>query len=388
MDGTVLIASGSGNVPAEIYQPSAATFVKTGTPVTARVTGSTATLLQNGKVLIVGGSTYTACVFNPNAVSSADITANAEIFDPRTGRFTAVGNLNVPRMLHTATLLSSGKVLIVGGTSDYQNGLASAELFDPTTNTFSYSQSSLSSARGGHTADPLPNGLVLFAGGANPIAYLGGTPTVLASSEIYNPATDSFSVGINMNVGRTLAVSASLPATGGIFISGGRNGQSSNPVLSSLEEYDAPTVKGWVNPKYVIVGVSYAPPGSQSSVSYTNSITQGNTTTISDSASSGSSLAVSLTNTISGQFVIAGGKTSYTASSTSTYNQGSMGSNSVTLTKSSAFSESPQAVQDSNNPVNHNYDVIYLWLNPLLNFTVDPSHPAQVVWNGYGYDPK
>ncbi|MDF1664252.1 MAG: kelch repeat-containing protein, partial [Planctomycetota bacterium] len=79
----------------------------------------TATLLNDGRVLVVGGKTQN------------DVTPSAEIFDPSTGDWTAVGSLSTPRMNHAATLLPSGDVLIIGGQSDQnsQNALSSTEVF-------------------------------------------------------------------------------------------------------------------------------------------------------------------------------------------------------------------------------------------------------------------
>ena len=67
--------------------------------------GQTATLLQNGQVLIAGGE-----------------TASAELFNPSTGAFTATGSMTVSRSGHTATLLPDGRVLIAGGVQDFGRG--------------------------------------------------------------------------------------------------------------------------------------------------------------------------------------------------------------------------------------------------------------------------
>jgi hypothetical protein len=82
--------------------------------------GHTATLLQDGRVLIAGGEVPTE--------AGPRVSRTAELYDPASGTFVAAGNMTVARIYHTATL-SSGKVLIAG----WQG---SAELFDPTTNSF------------------------------------------------------------------------------------------------------------------------------------------------------------------------------------------------------------------------------------------------------------
>jgi len=80
----------------------------------------TATLLLNGKVLVAGGIDM-----------GLNALASAELYDPATGTWSATGSLKTPREFDTATLLPSGKVLIVGGTDSKGNPLASAELLTP-----------------------------------------------------------------------------------------------------------------------------------------------------------------------------------------------------------------------------------------------------------------
>src|SRR5262249_18351181 len=115
----------------------------------------TATLLPNGKVLVAGGQGI-----------SGNNLASAELFDPAdvTGSWAATGSLNKGRFFHTATLLQNGKVLVAGGRDNTGANLASAELFDPAGNGGAGSWTatgSLNSAREFHTATLLPNGKVL-----------------------------------------------------------------------------------------------------------------------------------------------------------------------------------------------------------------------------------
>lgn len=112
-DGTVLIAGGfgfDGNslVSTELYNAATEVFTPTGNLNTARAWAS-ATLLNNGMVLIAGG-----CVGCPPGYDGASL-ADAELYNPATGTFSRTGSLNAAREYFTATLLNDGKVLIVGG---------------------------------------------------------------------------------------------------------------------------------------------------------------------------------------------------------------------------------------------------------------------------------
>lgn len=183
--GKVLVAGGNKDIysdnplaSAELYDPVTGNWSTTGSLTKAR-SSHTATLLSTGKVLVVGGFAG----FN-------DYLASAELYDPLTGSWSTTGSLAVGRGFHTATLLASDKVLVVGGYAGFNNYLASAEIYDPVTGTWS-SSGNLTEARDSHTATLLRSGKVLVAGGYGPTGAIGNLS--LASAELYDPATDTWS---------------------------------------------------------------------------------------------------------------------------------------------------------------------------------------------------
>ena len=173
--------------------------------------GHTATLLSDGRVLIVGGE------------NSSGVLNQAEIYDPASASFSAAGNLNTARVDHSATLLSDGRVLVAGG-RDSAGAVNTTEIFDPSTGTFT-SGSNLSVARAGHSATLFADGRILIAGGDGS-----------GSAEILNlSAGSSATVGANMNDARS-GHSAALLQDGRVLIVGGRDAGGNE--LSSGEIFD------------------------------------------------------------------------------------------------------------------------------------------------------
>ena len=180
----------------------------------------TATLLASGTVLVAGG------------VDQATTLAWAELYSPATNTWTTTAKMNDRRTHHTATLLPSGKVLVVGGQYDVNpasHDLASAEIYEPATNTWSRTPD-LAAAHVYHTATLLKSGQVLVAGG-----YPGG-----ASVELYDPAGDAWSSLPDMNTDR-YSHTATLLAAGKVLVAGG---WGSGGAGTTAEVYD-PGVKTW-----------------------------------------------------------------------------------------------------------------------------------------------
>lgn len=188
----------------------------------------TATLLDNGKVLVVGG--YTGSV----ALNTADL------YDPVSGTWTAAHEMATGRYAHTATKLSTGKVLVLGG-NDGTNPFTSAELYDPSVDSWSsVAVPPMPTARSFHTATRLNNGLILVVGGA----IAGGQVT--GNTELYDPINNSWTaLGAipALPTGRYLHTATLLPSNGKVLIAGGYDGF--NPL--NLPKLFDPTTNSWSN---------------------------------------------------------------------------------------------------------------------------------------------
>lgn len=202
-DGRVLIAGGQTvsesriltSATAELYDPISGTFSPAGNMTVGR-RSDTAIPLLNGRVLIMG-------------------SGSAEVYDPATNSFTATDNVPSSRFDFAATLLADGMVLVTGGETYYDIPyLGPSELYDPATGRFT-STGKLTIARWSHTATLLPDGTVLVAGG---LLDADDVPTDI--TEIYSPATGSFSLGQKLMRARALH-SATLLSDGSVLFAGG-----------------------------------------------------------------------------------------------------------------------------------------------------------------------
>lgn len=209
-------------------QSKLGTFSKTGS-LSASRTQHTATLLLNGKVLIAGGWGTDECDSNRKYGCMSSRTT-AELYDPRTGRFIRTGRLISDRTDHTATMLPSGKVLVVGGRKSYSEAISSAELYDPVTGKFK-ATGSLITARSSHTATLLPNGKVLIAGGTG-----SKENDALASAELYDSASGKFGKAGSLTTARFVHTATLLP-NGKVLLAGGA-GKVTNSIIASTELYD------------------------------------------------------------------------------------------------------------------------------------------------------
>lgn len=159
------------------------------------------------------------------------------------------------------------------------------------------------------------------------------------------------------------------------------------PTLTGGTDAPAP-IPGFINPKYIIVGVTYAPPGNQSTVTYLNSKLVGNTTSIAKTFTNTTTLSVSVTGGIKAWSAGIDGAGHVGATETTVFSQGTSDSSTVTISKTTAQSETTRGPADSFVGIDHDYDIIWLWLNPLLTMNYDPNRPNVITWTGYGFDPN
>ena len=249
--GKVLVAGGfdlDTVKSAELYDPATGMWSPTGSLNVARY-GHSATLLQDGRVLVAGGS---------DDGDLASTLSDAELYDPVAGTWSATANLNTSVILHTATLLPSGKVLIAGGYDAFIS-LDKGQLYDPATGTWSYT-SNLNTARDSHTATLLPNGRVLIAGGEawHFVRYPNLQVETLGGAELYDPNIGVWTITSSLNTARGEHTTTLLP-DGRVLVAGGNVvwPTFTSTALDSAELYgdvappgtiDATFTGGWYDP--------------------------------------------------------------------------------------------------------------------------------------------
>ena len=202
---------------AEVFDPVAGTWSPTAAPNSSRGWGHLATLLADGRVLVTGGGV------------NSGLPASSEIYDPGTGLWTTVAPPHADHSDGAATLLADGRVLVVGGFSN-----KTAEVYDPAANTWTALPTPVSSvfSLSGPSLTRLNNGQVLLAGGC-----CGSGSIATASAELFNPSTDTWSSTGSMNVSHFAAASTLLP-DGRVLVAGGMQSSGDVPPVAAEEIYD------------------------------------------------------------------------------------------------------------------------------------------------------
>ena len=238
-DGRVLIAGGnqgSASLQTTLFFDPQTNGFSSGPMLTVPRANAAAALLGDGRVLVAGGN------------NAGGFLNSAEVYNPQTNSFSPVGTMGSVRTGAVAAPLPGGRALVAGGRDDDPIH-SSAEIFDPGTNTFSSAGiGSMGTERVGAVAAPLPDGRVLVAGGSN------ATSPALASAEVFDPKTNSFSsAGIGaMGTTRSGAFAAPL-SDGRVLVAGGQDGTS---YLQSAEIYAATNTFGFrVKGRKLIVSV-------------------------------------------------------------------------------------------------------------------------------------
>ncbi len=221
-NGQVLVAGGccdplGGSLAsAELYNPTTGAWIVTGSLNTSRY-GAGAALLQNGQVLVAGGIWY-------DDFGDGFTLTSAELYNPATGTWTTISPTHVARDTRVAALLSTGQVLVAGGSDDLGHAITSAELYNPSTNAWSFTGSMPVDLN--ETVTVLQSGKVLVTGVDSS-----------HSAELYNPTTGTWSLTGSLNTLRGFAQTVLLPNGKGLIAGGER----SSTATASAELYTPAT---------------------------------------------------------------------------------------------------------------------------------------------------
>ncbi len=254
-DGRVLVVGGLDSVDeqtqqslasAELYDPSTGMWNSTGSMTTPRAR-HTATLLPDGQVLVVGGYcpglTTKGCpvLGDPDhAIDPDGAISLAELYDPKTGTWTTTGNMTTTRFGHTATLLTDGRILVAGAEHGMPDAiLASTELYDPSTGRWT-ATSDMTTARTQQFAVMLGDGKVLVGGGIGPISSTAHD--YLVSAELYDPISGIWTATGNLLTPRAQGGTIALLTDGKVLVAGGDG--PGDAMLASAELYD-PGSRSW-----------------------------------------------------------------------------------------------------------------------------------------------
>jgi len=210
--------------------------------------------------------------------------------------------------------------------------------------------------------------------------YLTGTTTTDSTgspSTVFTPYVNTYSLTYGTTPNICVNFKATYPGTYSAWVDATYGYGAYTATVYVTGTYAPPF--GWINPKYIILGVMYAPPGGSSSVTYQSDTVVGNSTSVLSSFSNSYAKSTSLSTGNS----IFGVSLGSTTSSSSQYTQSLDISSSIAVTQSTSLSRTLRGFSDPSRGVNRDYDYIFVWLNPMLKFTAGESY---ISWDGYGYD--
>jgi hypothetical protein len=231
--GSVMVIGGKNRfgtetAKVEIYNPTTQTW-RTAAPMNVPRSHLVAVRLRDGRVLVAGGGSrrYTA-------------QASAEIFDPATQVWTMTGRMSQVRTEFDGIVLPSGKVLVVGGWNSPSTALArrSAEIYDPATESWTPTGKMLKSRAGENLLASLPDGRVLVAGGIDSDAGYRG----ITESEIYDPDAGTWTRTDDMSYPRGQTGPHVTLNDGRVMVAGGTDGI--DYTVASVDLFD-PVTETW-----------------------------------------------------------------------------------------------------------------------------------------------
>ncbi|HUO03759.1 MAG TPA: kelch repeat-containing protein [Candidatus Binataceae bacterium] len=242
--GDILVAGGATGTDAsfqslasaEFFDPSQGKFIVTGWMGSSRAIEAIAPI-SSSKLIVAGGATGSAGISQFTLGVQGTVLGNSEIFDESTGAFSPGAAMTSMRAGYTATTLKNGKVLIAGGIDAAVNILDTAEIYDPANGKFSPVANTMTDHRVLHTATLLLNGKVLIAGGVTNLSGVASN-----SADLYDPTTNSFTQAIHAmdheRAGHTATLLTGGPLAGNVLIAGGGGGSGFFLKDSTAEIFD------------------------------------------------------------------------------------------------------------------------------------------------------
>lgn len=230
-DGRVLVVGGRSTdgltalASTELFDPKTKKW-SAGPPLVVGRTLHTATLLADGRVLVVGGLAHDGKDGNSRFVA----LDSAELYDPKTNAFSLTGKLGDARNGHTATVLADGRVLVVGGAREQRQHLASVELYDPATGAFT-PRRPLALARWMHVAARLSDGSVVVLGGRSNMPKGEGSGVAVGSVERYDVSSGVWHAVPELNEARQRTAFLAIDDT--VTVLGGQTTTSSTNYVES-----------------------------------------------------------------------------------------------------------------------------------------------------------